>query len=84
MRSWDQAEAFQHVRVGEIMVRRHDQAVEDSMQRAERRDLEAPGERQRTDREHLVIAYAVNVGQDEHVLMAQLREPPPNAVMTVV
>src|SRR5450755_316121 len=44
----------------------------------------SPRDRQRTDREHLVIAYAVDVGQDEHALMAQLREPPPNAVMAAV
>jgi hypothetical protein len=87
MQSLDQAEAFEHVRVGEVVVRRHDQAVDDSMQYAERRDLEVLGERQRTDREHLIIACAVDVGQDEDVLMAQLRaphEPPPDAVMTAV
>jgi hypothetical protein len=54
-------------------VRRHDPAVDDSMQAAERRDLQLPGERQRTDPKHLVIARAVDVGQHEHEFMAQLR-----------
>ena len=85
--SSDQAEAVRHVRVGEVVVRCHDQAVDDSMQCEERRISKLPGERQRTDREHLMIARAVDVRQREDVFTVQLRashESPPNPVMAAV
>ena len=53
----------------------------------EERISKLPGKPQRTDREHLMIARAVDVGQHEEVFMVQLRashESPPNPVIAAV